>query len=141
MESKTAAYIQDAGRRCDNASTQTERKQIQTETGVCGQTILLELFKLYKFDPVNDMLVDKMHLCFNMLKKEFLEKMWSERGANEALPPHQRDPDNGGLVSRTDFKANLEKVEWTRQQKASGIAKVKFLTDKLGGWKSDEYYK
>ena len=138
---KTPVYLEDKGKRCDDAVTQTERQNIQTETGICGKTILLELFKLYKFDPVNDMLIDKMHLSFNMLKKEFLEKMWSDPKGNTNLPPNDRDPDNGGIMSRHDFKDNLEKVVWTREQKASGVAKVKFLTDKLGGWKSDEYYK
>ena len=122
-ELKTAAYLLEHSKECDDAATQNAGQQIQTQTSVCGRTILLELFNLYKFDPVNDMLIDKMHLSFNMLKKEFTEKMWSDRRDNENLPPNERDPSNGGLLSRGDLKTNLGKVLWTREQRASGVAK------------------
>ena len=39
------------------------------------------------------------------------------------------------------FQSALNMVEWTREQKASGSASVKCLTDKLGGWKSDQFLK
>ena len=109
-ELKAAAYLLEHGKECDDDATQNARQQIQTQTGVCGRTILLELFNLYKFDPVNDILIDKMHLSFNMLKKEFTEKMWSDLKDNENLPPNQRNPASGGLLSRADLETNLGKV-------------------------------
>ena len=140
-EERTPEYIDLHGRRCDSVVNNAQRQAIQTQTGVTGRSILLELHKLCKFHPVKDMVTDKMHLSFNMLKKEFLEKMWADQGGNSGRPVEERDPDAGGLLTRIDLKENLEKVLWTKEQRASGVAKIKFLSEKLGGWKSDEYVK
>ena len=140
-EERTAEYMERHGKRCDNAPNAAQHQAIRRATGVTGKTILLELHKLYKFDPIKDMVTDKMHLSFNMLKKEFLDKMWCDAGENAARPVEQRDPEVGGLLIRTELKDNLEKVLWTKEQRASGVAKIECLSEKLGGWKSDEYLK
>ncbi len=124
------------GKRVDAASTRAQRQQIQTETGVSGVSILFRLYKLYKFDPVLDMTIDRMHLTFNMLKREFLEKMWADMAKNAV---NDRDPELGGLLVREEFKNALECVNWTTEEKEKGVARMKSLTDKLGSWKSNEF--
>ena len=138
---RTAQQQYTDGLRCDEAMTEAERKRIQTETGVCGVSVLFKLFKLYGFNPVEDMVIDRMHLCFNMLKREVLEKIWADLGENLGKEINNRDPSQGGLIDREEFKAALEEVKWTREQKASGCPKITSLSDKLGGWKSDDYLK
>jgi succinate dehydrogenase/fumarate reductase-like Fe-S protein len=72
--------------------TVTERKRLQTETGVTGVSFLFELYSLYAFDPVKDMVIDRMHLTFNMLKREFIDQMWVDMGINSDIPINDRDP-------------------------------------------------
>ena len=67
--------------------------------------------------------------------------MWADQGDNSERSIEERDPDAGGLLIRIDLKENLEKVPWTKEQRASGVAKITFLSEKRGGWKSDEYVK
>ena len=50
----------------------SEWKRLQTETGVSGLSDLCSLYDLYRFDPVQDMVIDRMHLTFNMLKRELI---------------------------------------------------------------------
>ena len=97
------------GRRCDSAVSNAQCQAIQTGTGVTGGSILLELHKLCKFHPVKDMVTDKMHLSFNMLKKKLLEKMWADQVDNSGTPTEEHDPNTGGLLTRTDLKENLKK--------------------------------
>jgi hypothetical protein len=123
----------------DSASTANQRRQIQVATGVSGLSILFDLYKLYKFDPILDMAIDRMPLTFNMLKKEFLEKMWSDLGNNVDKEIDDRDPSIGGLLSRLEFSTALKAVKWTTEEKATGVARLSSLSDKLGGWKSNEY--
>ena len=99
------------GKRVDVAATRAERQQIQTDNGVSGASILFELHKLYKFDPILDMTIDRMHLAFNMLKNEFLEKMWSDLGENAAREVNDRVPNDGGLLVREEFRQALDAVE------------------------------
>jgi len=136
---RTAVYHMEHGKKVDDALTTNQRHQIQLETGVGGVSILFELYKLYKFDPVLDMAIDRMHLTFNMLKREFLEKMWSDMGGNADTDVNDRDPTVGGLLNRHEFGTALQAVDWTTEDKASGVARLKTLSDKLGGWKSSEY--
>ena len=68
---KTAVYHL---QHLDDAITHAARRNIPTETGVSEGSILFELFFMYGFDPVQDMVIDRMYLSFNMLKREFLEK-------------------------------------------------------------------
>lgn len=136
---RTAIYQLHHGQRIEEAVTNAERLEIQRETGVCGKSILFELYRLYGFDPVHDMVIDRMHNTFNMLKKEFLEKMWPELGDNEGLPVNERSPDNGGLLNRGDFSKAITAVRWTTEEYQKGVARLKSLTDKLGGWKSNEF--
>ena len=127
------------GRRVDAATTRAERQQIQADTGVSGASILFELHKLYSFDPVLDMTIDRMHVVFNMLKKEFLEKMWADLGENAVREVNDRVPNDGGLLVREELKQALGSVEWTCEEKEKGVARLNTLTDKLGGWKSNEF--
>lgn len=140
-ERRTVEYLLEKGKQCDEASNSTQRKQIQTETGVCGVCCLFELYDLYGFDPVQDMLVDRMHLVFNMLKREFLEKFWSDIGENINVEVNERDPSDGGLLLHGDFSDAFKYVKWTAEQKASGVGKLKHLNDSLGGWKHAEFLK
>lgn len=138
---RTAEYQLEHGRAAENAQTQTERQKLQRESGVSGVTILFTLRKLYGFDPVNDMVIDRMHMCFNLLRKEFIDKIWPDVGDNADVPVNDRNPADGGLVNREDFGRALDAVQWTREEKARGVARLKSLTDKLGSWKSDEFVK
>ncbi len=140
-EPRTAAYQLEKGKQCDEAPNNTTRKQIQTETGVCGACCLFDLYDLYGFDPIQDMLVDRMHLVFNMLKREFLDKFWSDVGENVNVNVNERTPNVGGLLLHGDFSDALKHVKWTAEQKASGVGKLKHLNDKLGGWKHAEFLK
>ena len=125
----------------ENAPTQADRQTLQRDSGVGGVSILFTLHRLYGFDPVNDMVVDRMHLCFNLLKKEFLDKLWPDLNDNADLPVNERMPESGGLLNGGDFGKALEAVKWCREEKARGVARLKSLTDKLGSWKSDEFVK
>ena len=98
------------------------RKDIVTSTGVCGVSILFSLYKLYKFDPVKDMVIDRMHLTFNMLKHEFLDKMWADMQGNDLLTVNERNPEVVGLLNRNDFRVALEAVDMTSEEKAKGVA-------------------
>lgn len=138
---KSTAYILENGKKVDEALTVTERKRVQTETGLSGLTVLTDLHKLYAFDPVRDMVIDRMHVAFNMLKREFVERIWADMGENADQPVNNRDPNVGGLVNRNEFASALNAVAWPREEKASGVARVKSLTDKMGGWKSNDYKK
>ena len=140
-EERTPEKQFEDGLSCDNCLNENARKQIQLDTGIRGVSILFKLYKLYKFDPIKDMMIDRMHLSFNMLKHEFLEKMWIDMGENSSKPVNERNCEDGGLVVHEELQRALNIVEWTREQKASGSASVKCLTDKLGGWKSDQYIK
>lgn len=57
-ELRTVAYHLDKGKQCDEALTTSQRKKIQTESGVSGFSCLFELYYLYGLDPINDMTVD-----------------------------------------------------------------------------------
>ena len=125
----------------ENAENQAERLRLQRESGVSGVSILYTLHKLYGFDPVNDMEIDRMHLCFNLLPKEFINKIWPDVADNADVPINDRTPMAGGLVDRDSFAEALNAMKWTREEKAKGVARLKSLTDKLGSWKSDEFVK
>lgn len=140
-ETRTVEYQLEKGKQCDEAFNSTQRKQIQTKTGVRGICCLFELYYLNGFDPIHDMLVDRMHLVFNMLKREFLDKFWSDFGENVNVDVNERDPHVGGLLLHGDFSDGLKYVRWTAEQKASGVGKLKHLNDKLGGWKHAEFLK
>lgn len=85
------------------------------------------------------MVIDRMHLVFNVLKREFISKIWPELGDNFERPINDRDPEVGGLIDRPDFSNAIGYINWTTEQKASGVSRLKNLTDKLGGWKSAEF--
>lgn len=102
-------------------------------------SILFDLYKLYKFDPILDMTIDRMHLTFNMLKREFLSKMWPDLGDNAGKAVDDRDPEVGGLIVRGEFNSALQAIKWTSEEVGKGVARMKTLTDKLGGWKSNEF--
>lgn len=114
-------------------------QQIQTASGVSGVSSLFELYHLYGFDPIKGMTVDSMHLVFNMLKREFLDKLWADLEENINVDVNQRDPAVGGLLLHGDFSDSLKYVNWTTEQRASGVAKT--LDSKLGGWKHAELLK
>lgn len=138
---RTADYQLFHGTAVENAQNQAEKHRLQRESGVSGVTILFTLHKLYGFDPVNDMVIDRMHLCFNLLRKEFIDKIWPDIGGNAEISVNERIPAAGGLVDRGDFGKALGAVAWTREEKSRGVARLKSLTDKLGSWKSDEFVK
>ena len=50
------------------------------------------------------MTIDQLHLTFNMLKREFLEKMWADMGENAGKSLNNRDPAVGGVLVREEFK-------------------------------------
>ncbi len=85
------------------------------------------------------MTIDQLHLTFNMLKREFLEKMWADMGENAGKSLNNRDPAVGGLLVREEFKHAVECANWTNEEKEKGVARMKSLTDKLGSWKSNEF--
>ena len=140
-ELKTANYYLHHGKRVDSAATAADRQRIQTETGVTGVSILFDLYSLYKFDPVLDMVIDRMHLTFNMLKREFIDKMWVDMGDNLGRMVNDRNPDNGGLLNHGEFGHALDAIHWPKEEQASGVAKLRSLTDKLGSWKTNEFKK
>lgn len=140
-EPRTAEYQLRHGNAVESATTQAQRNELQRDSGVSGVSILFRLRKLYNFDPVKDMVIDRMHLSFNLLKKEFLDKIWPDMGDNADLPVNDRKPELGGLLNRGDFGRGLDAVVWCREEKARGVARLKSLTDKLGSWKSDEFVK
>lgn len=140
-ELRTAAYHLDKSKQCAEALTKTQKKQIQIASGVSGVCCLFELYHLYGFDPIKVMTVDRMHLVFNMLKREFLDKLWADLEENINVDVSQRDPAVGELLLHGDFSDSLKYVKWTTEQRASGVAKMKHLTDKLDGWKHAEFLK
>ena len=87
------------------------------------------------------MVVDRMHLIFNMLKREFIDQMWIDLGNNSEKPINDRDPAVEGLINREEFGVALNAVHWPKEERASGVARLKSLTDKLGSWKTNEFKK
>ena len=138
---RSVGYLFERGCQCENTTDVATRKEIQLESGIKGVTILYQLYKLYGFDPVKDMVVDRMHLCFNLLKREFLQKIWPELGENQDKEVNERDPRRGGLIDRRQFADSYQAVEWTTEQKESGVAKFHNLSENLGGWKTAEFNK
>ena len=136
---RTVQYQLENGKKVDSATNAAYRQELKTSTGVCGVSILFDLHKLYKFDPIKDMTIDRMHVTFNMLKKEFQEKMWADLKDNAEKTVNDRIPEDGGLLVRDDFSSALQCVPWTTEEKEKGVARMKTLTDKLGGWKSNEF--
>ena len=63
-------------------------------------SVLFQLYSLYEFDPVKDFVIDRMHLSFNTLKKEFITYMWADMGDNGAREIKQRDPSDQEIISR-----------------------------------------
>lgn len=110
----TAEYTIEHGNRFDNAVTDAERSDIRWQL-VCGLSALFRLYTLYKFDPVKDFVIDRIHLSFNTLKKEFLTYMWPDMRDNGTQEINQRDPNVGGLIPRNQFRESLEHVKWTKQ--------------------------
>ncbi|CAB3982717.1 Hypothetical predicted protein [Paramuricea clavata] len=125
--------------RVDAAPTKAQRQQLQAATGVSGVSILFQLYKLYQFNPVLDMSIDRMHLTFNMLKREFIDKMWADIRENADEEVNARDPEVGGLLDHEEFKHALECINWTKEEKEKGVGGIRSLTDKLGSWKSNEF--
>jgi len=121
--------------------TSTERQRLSTDKGVTGVSVLFQLYMLYGFDPVQDMVIDRMHFTFNMLKREFIDKMWADMGDNKGRPVNSRQPEFGGLIDHGEFGHALDAVCWPTEEKQSGVAKLKSLADKLGSWKSNEFKK
>ena len=106
-----------------------------------GVSILFKLYELYGFDPVNDMVVDRMHMNFNMLKREFASYILTDMKETSNRGVNGRDPAVGGLSHKGDFEEALKAVCWTKEQKESGIPTYNSYTDSLGGWKTDQYMK
>ncbi len=104
-----------------------------------GISILFELYYLYEFNPAHDLVVDRMHLTFNMLKREFIDKIWADVNNNAQTDVNARDPDVGGLIDHNDFGIALNHVSWPKEEREKGVAKLRSLTDKLGTWKSNEF--
>ena len=136
---RTAIYQLENGKRVDAAPTKAQRQQLQAATGVSGVSILFQLYKLYQFNPVLDMSIDRMHLTFNMLKRELIDKMWADIRENADEEVNARDPEVGGLLDHEEFKHALECVNWTKEEKEKGVGGIRSLTDKLGSWKSNEF--
>lgn len=120
---KTVQYYLHHGQKVDSVLTQTEKKRLQTESGVSGVSILFELHALYGFNPIKDLVIDRMHLTFNMLKREFMDHIWLD------------------IEENADFQMALGAVAWPKEEMASGVARLRQLTDKLGSWKSNEFKK
>lgn len=117
------------------------RQRLQKESGVSWVSILYALHKLYGFDPVGDMVIDRVHLCSNLWRKEFTDQIWPDIGGNANVSVTDRTPAAGGLVEWGAFGKALTAVQWTREEKARGVARLKSLIDKFGSWKSDEFVK
>jgi len=105
------------GKRVDSVVTSTERQRLSTDTGVTGVSVLFQLYMLYGFDPVQDMVIDRMHLTFNMLKREFIDKMWADMGDNKGRPVNSRQPEFGGLIDHGEFGHALDAVCWPTEEK------------------------
>ena len=70
-----------------------------------------------RFDLVNDMVIDRMQLCFNLLHKEFIDKIWPDVADTADVLISDRTPTTGGLVDRDSFADALNAVKWTREEK------------------------
>ena len=75
-EKRSHDYHREHGLRVENAPTIAARQLIQRETGASGVSFLYNLNRLYGFDPIKDMVIDRMHLSSNMIKREFIDKIW-----------------------------------------------------------------
>ena len=102
---------------------------------------MFKLYDLYGFDPVNDMTVDRMHMNFNMLKRELSSHIMTDMKENSSKSINDRDPDVGGLIHKEDFERGLNAVCWTVEQRESGIPTYSSFKDTLGSWKTDQYVK
>ena len=60
---------------------------------------------------------------------------------NSLKEVNDKKPEDGVLINRKNVRKALNAVPWEREQNATEVPSRKTLTDKLGGWKSDQYYK
>ena len=67
-----------AGRAFDEALTNREKEESRKEFGVPGRSVLYKLYSLYGFDPVQDMVVDRMHLTYT---EEGGGSLWNNCGS------------------------------------------------------------
>ena len=87
-----------------------------------------------------------MHaIVLNLVRTELLNHLLADLGANSSVAPLDRDPQDGGLLNRSELAAALNRVDWTTelrdgrvpsitQDKQQGMAK-------LAHWKAEEYSK
>lgn len=70
------------------------------------------MYYLYGFDLINDMIVDRMYFVFNMLKWEFLDKLWFNVEENINEDVNDCDLVVGGLFVYGDFSEVFKYVKW-----------------------------
>ena len=66
---------------------------------------------MYLFDRIKDIIINRMHLLFNMLKREFLEKMWIDIRETSSKPVNERNPEDCGLVVHEELQRAQNNVE------------------------------
>ena len=55
-----------------------------------------------------------------------------DMGENSGRSVNTRDPADGGLINCDDFASGLTAVNWLKEEKASRVARVRSLTDRMG---------
>ena len=57
-----------------------------------------------------------MHaIVFNLISREFEQLIFANMGSNEGKPVQDRNPRDGGVLSRADFVTALSRVPWTTE--------------------------
>ena len=90
------------GTEVDNAFT-TSRKELSKQYGV---TVLYRWFFLCKFDPVNDLVIDVMHVILNLVRTEL-----------ELLLGRGNQLDESRVVNRSKLADALKYVPWISELK------------------------
>ena len=76
-----------------------------------------------------------------MLKRELIDQIWVDMGENSRRSVNTRDAADGSLIDCDDFASGLTAVNWLKEEKASGVARVSSLTGRMGAWKSNDFKK
>ncbi len=83
-EPRTAKNNSADGRVVDNAPTRKQQSVISLECGVNGESVFYQLYDLYGFDPIQDLVIDAMHtIVLNLILREFEHLIFASMGSNE----------------------------------------------------------
>ena len=115
--------------------TKSRKKELSKQYGVTGVSVLYRWYFLCKFDPVNDLVIDVMHVILNLVRTEL-----------ELLLGRGNQLDESRVVNRSKLADALKYVPWISELKDGRPPTIIGYSDPvfkhhLGHWKTKEFMK